>query len=172
MPPRGDYPSSKQDQYMLRFPDGMRPALKAEAERNNRSLNAEIIGRLEESMSPRSPQGMALAMSLALNLASGVDKVLGTTSTSQQSASAMLSKALSGQGNWEEIEQFAEALSARIKALHVHESPPPQEEAPTVTDLSDFERELVTAQHELMKKLMRKHGMNFVSSEDLIEKDE
>lgn len=37
------------DQYMLRFPDGMRERLKAEAARNGRSLNAEIIHRLEGS---------------------------------------------------------------------------------------------------------------------------
>ncbi|RIY00869.1 Arc family DNA-binding protein [Aureimonas flava] len=43
---RGDYPSAKQDQYMLRFPDGMRERLKHEAEMNGRSLNAEIIYRL------------------------------------------------------------------------------------------------------------------------------
>lgn len=35
---------------MLRFPDGMRERLKAEAARNGRSLNAEIIHRLERSL--------------------------------------------------------------------------------------------------------------------------
>lgn len=39
-----------QDKYVLRLPDGMRDQLKAEAENNGRSLNAEIIYRLEESM--------------------------------------------------------------------------------------------------------------------------
>jgi hypothetical protein len=47
MAPRGDYPSSKQDQYMARLPDGMRDALKAAADANNRSMNAEIVARLE-----------------------------------------------------------------------------------------------------------------------------
>lgn len=36
-----------QDKYVLRLPDGMRGWLKAEAEKNNRSMNAEIISRLE-----------------------------------------------------------------------------------------------------------------------------
>lgn len=44
------YPSEKLDQYMLRLPDGMRERLKALAEGNKRSLNAEIIARLEESL--------------------------------------------------------------------------------------------------------------------------
>ena len=38
-----------QDKYVVRFPDGLRETLKREAERNNRSLNAEIIARLEAS---------------------------------------------------------------------------------------------------------------------------
>lgn len=39
-----------QDKFMLRFPDGMRDRLKAEAAKNNRSMNAEIISRLEETL--------------------------------------------------------------------------------------------------------------------------
>jgi hypothetical protein len=34
------------DQFMVRMPPGMRSALSAEAERNGRSMNAEIVGRL------------------------------------------------------------------------------------------------------------------------------
>lgn len=54
---RGDprYPSQQQDRFIVRLPDGMRDALKAEAEKNNRSMNAEIVARLaftfEEMMS-------------------------------------------------------------------------------------------------------------------------
>ncbi len=44
------YPSEKLDQYMLRFPDGMRERLKTLAKDNNRTLNAEIIARLEASL--------------------------------------------------------------------------------------------------------------------------
>lgn len=42
------YPSQKLDQYMLRLPDGMRDRIKAVAEANNRSMNAEIVATLEE----------------------------------------------------------------------------------------------------------------------------
>lgn len=38
------------DQYMLRFPDGMRERLKEEAGKSGRSLNAEIIHRLANSL--------------------------------------------------------------------------------------------------------------------------
>ena len=38
------------DRYMLRLPDGMRDRIKAAAEANNRSMNAEIVARLEQSL--------------------------------------------------------------------------------------------------------------------------
>lgn len=37
------------DQYMVRFPKGLRDRVKASAEANGRSMNSEIIARLEES---------------------------------------------------------------------------------------------------------------------------
>ncbi len=36
-----------QDKYVLRLPDGMRDRIKAVAEKNNRSMNAEIVKTLE-----------------------------------------------------------------------------------------------------------------------------
>lgn len=43
------------DQYMLRFPDGMRDRLKELAAENKRSLNAEIIARLETTLTESAP---------------------------------------------------------------------------------------------------------------------
>mgnify|MGYP001256507224 CR=1 FL=1 len=43
-----DTPSRKLDQYIVRFPDGMRDQLKELAALNKRSLNAEIISRLSD----------------------------------------------------------------------------------------------------------------------------
>ena len=42
-------PSDLADKFMLRMPDGMRDRLKAAAKENGRSMNAEIIARLERS---------------------------------------------------------------------------------------------------------------------------
>lgn len=36
------------DRFMLRLPDGMRDRIKAAAEANNRSMNAEVVASLEE----------------------------------------------------------------------------------------------------------------------------
>lgn len=41
-----------QDKYIVRLPDGMRDRLKDEAAKNNRSMNAEIISRLEQTLHP------------------------------------------------------------------------------------------------------------------------
>lgn len=46
---RQQYPSDKQDQFMVRLPNGMRDKLKEAADRSNRSTNSEIVSRLEES---------------------------------------------------------------------------------------------------------------------------
>lgn len=43
-------PIQPQDKYVLRMPDGMRDGLKVAASENGRSLNAEIVARLEKSL--------------------------------------------------------------------------------------------------------------------------
>lgn len=49
MADRSSYPSEQADKYLLRLPEGMRERLKAAAQENNRSMNAEIVARLEQS---------------------------------------------------------------------------------------------------------------------------
>ena len=44
-------PAKKQDQFIVRLPDGMRNKVKKSAELNNRSMNAEIIAGLEDWLS-------------------------------------------------------------------------------------------------------------------------
>lgn len=44
-------PSKQLDQFVLRLPEGMRERIKAAAEANNRSMNAEILARLEITLS-------------------------------------------------------------------------------------------------------------------------
>lgn len=45
-------PLQPQDKYVLRLPDGMRDRIKLAAEKNNRSMNAEIVAALEEKFPP------------------------------------------------------------------------------------------------------------------------
>ena len=43
--------SRVQDKFVIRLPDGLRPDIAAVASRNQRSMNGEIIIRLERSLS-------------------------------------------------------------------------------------------------------------------------
>lgn len=52
------YPSQTQDRYIVRFPDGMRDQIAEAAKASNRSMNAEIIARLEASFDPPLPPRM------------------------------------------------------------------------------------------------------------------
>ena len=45
---RCDFPSSKQDQFVVRLPDGMRDEIKAAAREAGRSMNSELVTRLQE----------------------------------------------------------------------------------------------------------------------------
>lgn len=44
-----DAPSQSQDKFIVRLPDGMRERIKAKADENGRSMNAEIVARLVAS---------------------------------------------------------------------------------------------------------------------------
>lgn len=46
-------PSRVAEQFVVRFPDGMRGRIAEAAKANNRSMNAEIVARLEESFAGR-----------------------------------------------------------------------------------------------------------------------
>lgn len=45
-------PSRTQDQFIVRLPDGMRDRIKYLADRNGRSMNAEIVSVLEQAFPP------------------------------------------------------------------------------------------------------------------------
>ena len=51
MADRSQYPSEQADKYLLRLPDGMREQIAEAARENKRSMNAEIVARLEASFS-------------------------------------------------------------------------------------------------------------------------
>lgn len=47
---RAAYPSEEADKYIVRFPPGMRDQLKESAKANGRTMNAEIVARLEQTL--------------------------------------------------------------------------------------------------------------------------
>lgn len=54
-------PGRGSDQFPLRLPDGMRDRVREAAEANGRSMNAEIIARLEQTFEP-SPEYTSFGM--------------------------------------------------------------------------------------------------------------
>lgn len=48
-------PSRTAEQFVVRFPDGMRDLIAEAAKANNRSMNAEIVSRLQSSFGPAMP---------------------------------------------------------------------------------------------------------------------
>lgn len=65
------FPSDQKDKFMLRLPDGMRERIAAAAEKGGRSMNSEIVHRLENSFGaalasePGSPRAMTLLTAIA-----------------------------------------------------------------------------------------------------------
>lgn len=49
-------PSRTAEQFVVRFPEGMRDRIKEAAEANNRSMNAEIVARLDASFASQGAQ--------------------------------------------------------------------------------------------------------------------
>lgn len=58
------FPSDTADKVLVRMPDGMRDQLKAAAKASNRTMNAEIVARLQASLEEPA-QGEALTISTA-----------------------------------------------------------------------------------------------------------
>jgi plasmid stability protein len=66
MEDRKPYPSEAAPRFMVRLPDDMRERLKVAAKESNRTMNAEIVARLEASFrEPAATGGEALAKRLA-----------------------------------------------------------------------------------------------------------
>lgn len=56
------------DKFMLRLPDGMRDRIRDSAEANSRSMNAEIVARLEASLADREPDIVLMGKSMLAEL--------------------------------------------------------------------------------------------------------
>jgi hypothetical protein len=71
--PKTDRAPQVADKYVLRMPDGMRDKLAALARANNRSMNAEIIGLLQQAMETRASEAPSINIeSLAEEIADRV----------------------------------------------------------------------------------------------------
>jgi hypothetical protein len=60
-----DFPSRGLDKFVLRLPNGMRNKIGAAARANKRTMNAEIVQRLEASFSSTGEQQLVLSQATA-----------------------------------------------------------------------------------------------------------
>ncbi|WP_257835238.1 Arc family DNA-binding protein [Burkholderia glumae] len=73
------YPSETQERFIVRFPDGMRDRIAEAAKANNRSMNAEIVARLEQSFAfdtpidPKVAEAVATLTDVAMNMMRTMD---------------------------------------------------------------------------------------------------
>lgn len=69
-------PSRGSDQFMVRFPEGMREWIKAVADQNGRSMNSEIIHLIEHGLTSANNQitPRDLFAAAALNVLIGLDR--------------------------------------------------------------------------------------------------
>mgnify|MGYP003585097133 CR=1 FL=1 len=87
------------DKFMLRLPDGMRDQLKQAAALNNRTLNAEVVARLQLSMGTESQEDVSTPhlegqIEQFRSLANSFRSVADIGDTVRVSLSAMLARAL------------------------------------------------------------------------------
>lgn len=61
-------PHQPEDKYIIRFPDGMRPSIAEAARANNRSMNAEIVARLQASFEGSGADDAEVLMEMARDL--------------------------------------------------------------------------------------------------------
>ena len=96
-----DTPSRKLDQYIVRFPDGMRDELKAAAKANGRSLNAEIIHLIQQGQIATTdqitPRDLFIASSFTALVIGGYKPHKDTVDMSFVFANAMVNKRNTGQ---------------------------------------------------------------------------
>lgn len=72
------FPSERMERFIVRMPDGMRDRIKAAADANNRSMNAEIVSKLERYDSLGGE--VDAIWEVARALAAEIDKVSGASS--------------------------------------------------------------------------------------------
>lgn len=116
---RKGFPSDKQDQFLVRFPDGMRDKIKARAAENKRSMNAEIIAQIE----------LGLRESERIDTGEDVKAMFADFANSPDEGVRDLARAI-----MEGLEAMGRAIK---KAGGVKSILPPRDPSPTPSDSDD-----------------------------------
>ncbi|GLK78044.1 hypothetical protein GCM10008171_32980 [Methylopila jiangsuensis] len=118
-----DTPSRKLDQYIVRFPHGMRDRLKSLAAENKRSLNAEIVARLEDSFAFNDPEFTSKLDRMEIDLAETkrwsreMRSILGGELRILRAMAVALDKQ-GGQVSKEQLSELRSALMESMEKTH------------------------------------------------------
>ena len=110
------YPSDTADKVLVRMPDGMRDRLKDAARTNNRTMNAEIIARLEESFTGVAAKASLDFESLAKDVAAIKERIQKHPLHIQTKKSGSL--AVYGNHQWASTILFKNGIEAEQKHDH------------------------------------------------------
>lgn len=101
---RKPFPSETQERFIVRFPDGMRDRIAEAAKANNRSMNAEIVARLQSTFyDPCFPVGSFYNPSRdGVGLIDQDDTPASTAPTADEIAQKVLDKLIPLIGNYTE----------------------------------------------------------------------
>ncbi len=109
------------DKFMLRLPDGMRAKLKASAEAAGRTMNAELIARLEKSFEDNDAPLLARAIArLEMSLA-GEEALHQMTALQLANLGKWVVKVLEGEGVGDENERAKLLDSAKSFAANMND---------------------------------------------------
>jgi Arc-like DNA binding domain len=93
MPDRNPYPSELADKFILRLPDGMRDRIAAASKLNKRSMNAEIVERIEKSFAENPPVVAVSPAEFAKELAASLRREQSFAEPQLPQGRAFISKA-------------------------------------------------------------------------------
>lgn len=122
------YPSQQQDRFIVRLPDGMRERIKAEADKNNRSMNAEIVARLAQTFDEgptqlieglqRQVAGATVRANAFLEVVKMLSSIVADASGGDPATMASIAAAIRSLKSGDDLEshQATESESDKIKA--------------------------------------------------------
>ncbi|MDE3796622.1 Arc family DNA-binding protein [Sinorhizobium meliloti] len=129
-----------QDKYVLRLPDGLRDRIKAYAERNGRSMNAEIIRVLEREYPPA--WTIAGRVGQMIEVLRGL-RTAGATEESVERLAAELQETIEGMMSGR-VQGVDEVMRERIRAFYEDMQLREAEDAVDLQNMEYDEEELLT----------------------------
>lgn len=148
----GRIASRGSDQFMVRFPEGMRDKIKALADENIRSMNAEIISRLETSITEEGTPHGTVSLRLPLEVISDAKGLALTYNQSlEEFVATTIKRELNLSDQIDSVSDFVENLEDEIAELR-------EENERLTTELESSSNNIRNLQQLLLEQKANKDG--------------